>query len=63
MFNANFLLSPNSRDVGLVMIAQWTDTIVDFVDVFRVCPLFTRECRTSVGSSVWTSVCVLESRS
>lgn len=60
MFNANFLLSPKSRDVGLVTIAQWTDTIVDFVDAFRLCPLFTCECWTSVGSSVGASVCARE---
>lgn len=49
-FNANFLHNPKSRDVGLVTIAQWADTIVGFVGAFRVC--LQSECRTSVGSSV-----------
>lgn len=52
--NANFLHNPKSRDVGLVTIAQWADTIVGFVGAFRVC--LQSECRTSVGSSVFLSL-------
>lgn len=55
-FNANFLHKPKSRDVGLVTIAQWTDTIVDFVDAFRLC-LHVSVGRVSARVSVRVRLC------